>query len=85
MFIPAGILNFSSVGVVSITSTSIAKLFDTIVIEKRVLGHSEGSPFPGMGRSPPSVEKERLVESTADLILSVAELLYPLGSFLVLT
>ena len=71
-------------GVASTTSISMGKPSETIVIEKRELGHSEGRPFPEMGRFPPFFENDRLVEETDDRILNLAELLYPIGSILVL-
>ena len=70
---------------VSTTSMSIGRLLDTIVMEKSELGHSEGRPFPAMGRFPPSVENERVEESIDDSTVREAELLSPLGSDLVLT
>ena len=70
---------------VETTSTSMAILLETIVTEKRELGHSEGSPFPAMGKSPPFVENERVLEDNDDLIVKTAELLSPFGSILVLT
>ena len=45
---------------------SMGRLFETIVIENRELGHAYGRPFPAMGRFPPFVENDRLVEDTDD-------------------
>ena len=63
---------------------SMGMPLETIEIENRVLGHSEGSPVPDMGKFPPSVENYKLFELIEDYKTIDLTLLYPFGSILVL-